>query len=222
MYAQRNDARRISPSGLAAAVAINAGIIAALLTASPEIITRVEPPFEGFWVPNDPPPPPPPPKPETPRVDSKQPLSQPPISTPKPRVDLDSHLNDMTGVDIITPPPSRDVLPPGETLVIDPPVTPPAPPLLDASADPRYARDFQPDYPPSERRAGNEAVLRVRVLIGEDGRVKDFQALSPTDGAFVDVTRRQALSRWRFRPATRGGVPESQWKTMTVRFRLEG
>ena len=30
-----------------------------------------------------------------------------------------------------------------------------------------------------------------------------------------------ALAKWRFKPATRGGVPEESWKIMTVRFTLD-
>lgn len=30
----------------------------------------------------------------------------------------------------------------------------------------------------------------------------------------------RALAKWRFKPATRGGVAEESWKPMTVRFEI--
>ena len=47
-------------------------------------------------------------------------------------------------------------------------------------------------------------------------------AISSASDAFLDVTRRQALAKWKFRPATRDGVPYETWRSMTVRFVLEG
>jgi protein TonB len=29
------------------------------------------------------------------------------------------------------------------------------------------------------------------------------------------------LSKWRFKPATRGGDPEESWRVMSVRFEIE-
>ncbi len=63
--------------------------------------------------------------------------------------------------------------------------------------------------------------MTVRVLIGVDGRVKQIERVDATSDAFWNAARTQALSRWRFRPATRGGVPEEAWRTMTLRFVLE-
>ncbi|MEI9850246.1 MAG: energy transducer TonB [Sphingomonas sp.] len=97
-------------------------------------------------------------------------------------------------------------------------------PLLFVAAqqDPRFARDFQPDYPPPEIRSGREGKVTVRVRIGTDGRVKEVQQVQATSAAFFEATRKQALAKWRFKPATRGGVPEESWRTMNLRFELTG
>ncbi|RYE01614.1 MAG: TonB family protein, partial [Sphingomonadales bacterium] len=63
--------------------------------------------------------------------------------------------------------------------------------------------------------------VSVRVLIGTDGRVKAVEQVSATSTAFFEATKRQALGKWRFKPATRGGVPQESWKTMSVRFELK-
>lgn len=97
---------------------------------------------------------------------------------------------------------------------------PPAPKLVFAELDPRYAGAFQPDYPASEQRREIEGVAKVRVLISTDGRVKAVELVSTDSPGFFAETKRRALAKWRFTPATRGGVAEESWKTMTVRFEI--
>ena len=105
-------------------------------------------------------------------------------------------------------------------VVADPPAPPPQPRLVTAELDGRYAGAFQPDYPASEQRRGIEGVVKVRVLIGTDGRVKAVELVSTDSPGFFEETRRRALAKWRFKPATRGGVAEESWKVMTVRFQI--
>src|SRR3546814_1786436 len=93
-----------------------------------------------------------------------------------------------------------------DSVALDPP-PPPLPPLIAAQADPRYAAALQPAYPSAERRANREGNVVIKVLIGTDGRVKRVERVSATSDAFFEATRRQALGHWRFKPATRGGVP---------------
>lgn len=103
------------------------------------------------------------------------------------------------------------------------PADPPAPPrLVLAELDARHAAVFQPDYPAREQRRGVEGVAKVRVLIGTDGRVKAVELIHADSPGFFEETRRRALAKWRFKPATRGGVPEESWKVMTVRFEIRG
>lgn len=101
------------------------------------------------------------------------------------------------------------------------PADPPPPPkLVLAELDPRFAGSFQPDYPASEQRREVEGMAKVRVLIGTDGRVKAVELVSTDSPGFFQETKRRALAKWRFRPATRGGVAEESWKVMTVRFEI--
>lgn len=101
------------------------------------------------------------------------------------------------------------------------PVDPPLPKLVLADVDPRFAGSFQPDYPAREQRGGIEGAAKVRVLIGTDGRVKAVELVSTDSPGFFEETKRRALAKWRFKPATRGGVPEESWKVMTVRFEIK-
>ena len=104
-----------------------------------------------------------------------------------------------------------------------PPITPPkpVPALVGARRDPRYADAFQPNYPASELRAQRDGRVSVRVLVGPDGRVKAVEQVSATSAAFFEATKQQALSKWRFKPATRGGVAEESWMTLSVTFQIK-
>ncbi|MGH6695404.1 TonB family protein [Sphingopyxis sp.] len=101
------------------------------------------------------------------------------------------------------------------------PADPPLPQLVFADVDPRFAGSFQPDYPAREQRGGIEGAAKVRVLIGTDGRVKAVELVSTDSPGFFEETKRRAFAKWRFKPATRGGVPEESWKVMTVRFEIK-
>lgn len=110
-----------------------------------------------------------------------------------------------------------DIIKPVDPGVIDPPRNPV---LTAVSIDPRYMRDFQPDYPPAMQRAQEEGKVTVRVSIGTDGRVTSVEKLFATTDAFWEAARKQALAKWRFRAATRDGVPVESEKVMTVHFTL--
>ena len=169
-------------------------------------------PIDTYQIPAPVPAPPPPddvdPQPKRPDTDFTAPPSPiPPIGEAPP-----------------ADPPVENPLPPMPPIGQDPPVEtevpPPPPPLIEAKLDPRYKSTFQPDYPPYEQRNEIEGTARVRVLVGIDGRVKDVIELSSASPGFFAETRRRAIAKWRFKPATRGGTPEESWVTMTVRFEL--
>lgn len=218
MYADRTQRAKPNPVSLTAAIGINAALVAALLYSNPDIMKTVGTTTEIFDVrdPVAPPPEPPPPQPEMKRESPADPR----IVTPTPDVPMLPSEPTVTTTDVILPPVPFDPAPSTGTgtVTVDPPK--PAPVLVDATPDPRA--EFQPDYPASGRREGVEGTVTVRVLVGTDGRVKAIEEMKSIGDAFFAATRRQALSRWRFRPATRDGVPYESWRTMTVRFQLEG
>lgn len=219
MYADR--AKRFSPAGAGAALAVNGALIAGLIFAfAPVVVQRII--HDDHPVIELPPEAPPPP----PIDDTVKPKDPPLHSDPKPYVppaENPTHSeNPVAGSTIkAEEPPSFN---PGPVVPAADPAheTAPPPPLVAAIIDPRYARDFQPDYPAAGIRGNIEGTATVRVLIGADGRVKQVEQVSATIPAFFEATRRQALARWRFKPATRGGVPQESWKTMNVRFVLSG
>lgn len=224
MYADRSDRRfHINPTSMAVALAINGGVLAALFLAAPEWVPgQVERPAlttRNIPLPPEPVPIPPEPQPTT----DSTPLLQP-APAPLPRPDMPTPLADVPSTgpvfDIGPLPTPLPPVRPGGTGTGTRPVETPAPVMVGVSVDPRFADRFQPAYPPSEQREGRDGQVVVRVLVGTDGRVKAIERVSATSDAFFAATRRQALSQWRFRPATRDGVGIESWYRMSVTFVL--
>ena len=89
--------------------------------------------------------------------------------------------------------------------------------------DPKYKRRFQPDYPPTSRRLGEEGSVVLQVLVGVDGEVKDGKV--QTSSGFErldDAALKHALRAWRFTPGTEDGVPVQTWHSVKVTFKIEG
>lgn len=203
------------PLSLGAALAVSGGVVAGLIFfLAPQLVVRAPPPIfiaDPIPLPQDPPPI------EQPRTE-RQPRPEPIYAQPTeiPPRDADQ----ITTTDTL--PPYTPPIDPGSTgtgdRVADPPK--PVPPLIAAEIDPRFAGDFQPQYPGPELRAQREGTATVRVHIGADGRVVAVEQVRATSAAFFEATRRQALAKWRFRPASRGGIAEDSWRTMTVHFVL--
>lgn len=205
-----------SPTRLALVVAAHAAVLAAvMLAAGPQLV--VQPPVRT----------------QTFRV----PLPQPPPDEPQPKQREPQPTATRRHVVIPARPDDPPPLPPlggqagaaadgggAGTVIPDPPrlQDPPAPPVRrDAEVDPRFAAALRPQYPGSEQRAGRSGTVVIRVTIGVDGRVRAAARVSATSDAFWAAAEQQALSRWRFRPATVDGRPVESSKVMTLHFRIE-
>ena len=218
MYADRYHSTASRPAGAGASLLICGAIMTGLIYPGPKItpgsIPRI---FEGTMI--ELPKPKPEPKPE-PRTEPRKTIA----TTPRPHipdrvVDLPTDGGIIAGtnrIEPVTPRPPGPVGPVGG-ITVDPPRTPV---LVGATIDSRYAEAFQPPYPPAELRAQTEGAVTARVLVGVDGRVKAIEILASPSEGLASATRRQALARWRFKPATRDGIPVEGWKAMTVRFRI--
>ncbi len=200
-------------------LALTAAMVAGLIFAAPHV---TGPPPETHLVIRNidiPAPPPPDPKPLPTTAAIEHPVVVP---TPvvHPTVSPDPILT-TTAIPLgpVMPPvpgPSASASP-----IAEPTAAVPLPVLVDAAVDPRYAAALQPPYPAEERRAEHEGRVVVRVLIGVDGRVKQVERKSADSDAFFRETEKQALTKWRFKPATRDGIPVETWRTMSIRFLLQ-
>ena len=220
-----SQAKRTNPVSLTAAVVLNGGIIAALMFMSISAGVHVErPDLKTFDVDNKAPPP------QT-KVEPKQSEEYlpktPPVFVPDPIGPMIEPPVDQ--VTTTSNPPVNPPLPTGGTLgngseiaAVDfkkviPPITPPAPIFQAAVRDPRFAGKFQPTYPVGMLQREIEGSVIIKVLIGTDGRVRQASVLKAATPEFAAATEKQALSQWRFKPATRDGQPVEDWQTLTVR-----
>lgn len=220
MYADRYGRHgRINPGSAILALTINGAILGGLiLFANPTFKKQIGTVLTIQAIPLDPvkPTPPPPPKPQPePKI---QPALRQPVDTSKSVIV--TKIADPTPLPLptFTPGPIDGTGTVGTATVE--PVKPPPPVLTTPTIDPRYANLFQPVFPPDEQRAGRSGRVVVRVLVGVDGRVKDIARVSATSDSFYDVARKRALDKWRFKPATRDGIPVEAWREVAVSFVL--
>lgn len=211
-----DQAKRQKPMSMAAAIAINGSIIAAVIL-SPMV---VNPPKEKTRTtaidirPHKPPP--------KPADDEKVEIRKlDPIFVPDPPFD---HRAKDDPIQITQDPPIFDPGPvagkgdaPEFTEIVK---TPPPPLFSKAKRDSRYARDFQPNYPSALLVREIEGSATIRVLVGTDGRVREAIVVSATHPDFGKSAVHQALKYWRFKPATRGDQTVEDWVTIPISFKI--
>jgi len=206
--------KRASPASLAMVIALHVGVLGAVaLVKGPVFTPAFFPPTKVTFVPlpEDPPVVPPEPVP-VPDDRMTAPTREVDGVPPRPENPVREVPRDPVG-------PVGPVGGGGSTIVSDPPAHVPV--RRDAELDPRYAAMLRPPYPAAEQRAQRGGVVRIRVTIGTDGRVRAVERVSATSDAFWAAAERQALSRWRFRPATLDGRPVESSKVLTLHFRIE-
>ncbi|MDR2991441.1 MAG: TonB family protein [Burkholderiaceae bacterium] len=94
--------------------------------------------------------------------------------------------------------------------------------VVPPSSDAAYLRNPQPDYPPMSLLRHESGTVVVRVLIGVDGRAQAAQIEKSSGYSRLDDTAlTTARDRWRYRPGTRGGVPEAMWFDVPIEFTLQ-
>ena len=80
---------------------------------------------------------------------------------------------------------------------------------------------LRPPYPESKRRMEQEAVLRLRLAIGPDGRVMAVEPLGGADAEFLVAARAHLIKAWRYAPAREGDAAVASSLVITLRFELE-
>jgi periplasmic protein TonB len=212
--------RKRSPGALAAALALNGGAFAIILLmpATQYIIDKVET-FTARNITIEP---------DPTEVDPVKQQERNETQTPRPTTKEEdtsfviTPINPLDGTGPAIGGKIPDLGQIGDTGTMDPPYVPPHTAVfVKAMQDPRYAKAFHPDYPPSLVREGLEGSVTVRVTIDETGRVTAVELVKATDRAFFEETREQALRYWRFKPATSDGAPIASQQVLTVQFDLK-
>ncbi|AKH42248.1 protein TonB [Altererythrobacter atlanticus] len=165
-------------------------------------------------------PPPPPPAPaETPPEPATQQAAPilapaPPIALPRP-------------VPVAAAPVDLSISSPAPAAVSVQPPAPAAPPRAAAPA-PVVPPDFSaaqlgnpgPSYPYLSRKAREEGVVMLKVLVSADGHAKQLQIEETSGFERLDKAAVKTVRKWRFLPASRAGSPCEAWVIVPVTFSL--
>jgi protein TonB len=78
-----------------------------------------------------------------------------------------------------------------------------------------------PQYPAAARKAGWEGTVLARVVIDARGKAAVVSVRQSSGYSLLDEAVRKAVKKWRFAPATQGGIPVASFHDVKVRFRLD-
>ena len=205
-----------SPRALLFIVGAHAAALAAVMTAKMDVVRDQFGGTDVTFVPAPIPEPhdPPPPKPQQPAPRDPA-ISR--VDTPDPVMPLDPVgpvFNDRpldfpaagptigTGTEYVPPPPIHPVVRKAARF-----------------ATPDWA--LKPPYPHEKRQAEEEATLKLRLSIDDQGRVVAVEPVGNVDPVFLAAARKHLIARWRYKPATEDGRPVHSSTVVTLRFELE-
>lgn len=207
--------RQSSPNALLVVISVHVALLAVLMSAKMDLPRRVHPNPPLIDVPITPPPrptPAPDPRPTPHTVNN--------WDSPQPNVPIQLPSNPT-----VDPGPATIDLGPiagaGTAVIPSIPTTVTTP----IHHDPRLltpSSELKPPYPPSKLLTEEEAVLRLKLTINEQGRVVAVDPVGPADKIFVDAARRHLLAHWRYQPATEDGRAIASSMVITLRFELDG
>ncbi|MBI2513567.1 MAG: energy transducer TonB [Opitutae bacterium] len=80
-------------------------------------------------------------------------------------------------------------------------------------------RMVPPKFPSDMRREGTGGVVTVKCTIDEKGNVTDPVVEKASNDAFV-APALEALRKWKFKPAKRGGVPVALKVSIPIQFSI--
>jgi TonB family protein len=83
---------------------------------------------------------------------------------------------------------------------------------------PKLKGRLDPRYPSAAQRLNKAAVVDIRVLVNEQGKVLDAQRGGAKAGFGFDEAALEAAKRAQFNPATKDGVRVKMWYTLRVKF----
>lgn len=70
------------------------------------------------------------------------------------------------------------------------------------------------------RRLKVEGTVLLNVLVGTNGLVREVKVLEADGGKLLSPAAVEAVRKWTFTPATRGGRPVECWHKVPIRFAL--
>jgi TonB family protein len=88
------------------------------------------------------------------------------------------------------------------------------------AASPRYGENPKPVYPLEARQKGYEGEVLLKVEVLQNGRVGEVQVEKSSGYEILDQSAIAAVKKWRFVPATKGGVNIPCWVNIPFKFQL--
>ncbi|MFC3214979.1 energy transducer TonB [Novosphingobium panipatense] len=168
---------------------------------------------------------PPPPPPEPTRLERPKPAM---IETaaPKPMIELPSSGPTQIMTDAPPPPTPAQVTPVRESTM--PVAQTPSAPSSGRAASTLEGGDLSsrvlsakpPVYPVEARRAREQGVVKLLVLVGVDGEVKDIAVASSSGSSRLDTAALKAVRRWRWVPMMSNGLATAVRGYVTIPFVL--
>ncbi len=73
-------------------------------------------------------------------------------------------------------------------------------------------------YPPMARKLGKEAIVEVRLLVDETGKVARTETVGKALGYGFEEAAMESASRAKYRPATKDGVRVKMWTSVKLKF----
>lgn len=164
-----------------------------------------------------------PPKPEPRPVVQPTPRRETPPVMASTRV---AQAQDMVVPAVVPEPPTQPVAAPApvqaaaSAVSAEPPPPPQQPKTLPSSAV-RFLVKPDPSYPAASQELGESGVVSMRLLVDEQGRVKDVQIIKSSGYARLDRAAVAAERAARLQPYVDNGVPRSVWAPHSINFNLD-
>ncbi len=170
------------------------------------------------------PPAPPPPKPAPPKpapAPPKPAVAKPaPAPAPMPLAIADPAPAPAAPTGVLEPQPAAQPAP-APAAAAPAPSAPPGPAVVQPSSDASHLNNPKPVYPAVSKRLGEQGKIVLRVLIGTDGTPQKIEVKQSSGFERLDRQAVDTVSRWRFVPGTRNGVPEAMWYLQPINFVLQ-
>jgi len=100
------------------------------------------------------------------------------------------------------------------------PAAPAPAPIVPPDFTASQLRNPGPAYPYLSRRAKEQGVVLLKVLVSTDGKAERLQVEESSGFDRLDDAALKTVAKWRFMPATQAGQPREAWVIVPVTFSL--
>jgi protein TonB len=217
---------RRNSAGIAVAVLLHGGLLAALSVAVSQFAPPVTPPQASITVslatpeaptPEPKPQPKPQPRPKEPTPPKPQPKPAPQARATDKPVITSAPVASNTAATSAAAAPAAPPAPAAPAAAAAPAPVAVVPPRFDAA----YLSNPLPPYPSAAKRMGEEGRVLLRVQVGADGKPTDVTVVKSSGFPRLDESARDTVLRsWRFVPARQGDQPVAGAVKVPIDFTL--